>query len=121
MRSSKEVPHPTAAVSESQQSTKRGLTYGEEVLLLRNVFLVRRVEMKRGELLLGVVGLLLLLLLLLRGGLLWVTRIRLSSWRGSWVPSLSWGPLEGHVAHVGHVVRVRVVAHRHLVETAEAK
>lgn len=96
---------------------------GDEVLLLGNVFfflflfLVQRVEMKRGELLLGVVGLLLLLL----RGLLWVAGVRLSSGRGSWVSSLSRGPLEGHEGHVGHVVGVRVVAHRHLVETEGRK
>lgn len=64
----------------------------------------------RGELLLRVVGLLL-------RGLLGVTRVGLSCRRGSWVATLSWSRLIGHVGHIGHVVlaiSVGIVAHRHL-------
>lgn len=63
------------------------------------------------ELLLGVVGLLL-------GGLLGVARVGLSCWGCSWVPSLPWGSLVGHVGHVVLGIRIGVVAHRHLVESA---
>lgn len=68
-----------------------------------------------GELLLWVVGLLL-------WGLLWVARVRLSGWRGSWVAARSRSHLVGHVGHVGHVVlavRVGVVAHGELVVPAQ--
>lgn len=61
----------------------------------------------RGELLLWVVGLLL-------RGLLGVARVGLSSLRGSWVASLSWSPLIGHVGHVVLAVSIGIVAHRHL-------
>lgn len=65
----------------------------------------RGIDKQRGELLLGVVGLLLL------RGLLGVARVRLSGWGRSWV-SLSWS---GLVRHVVLTIAIGVVAHRHLV------
>lgn len=53
--------------------------------------------------------------LLLRRGL-GVTRVWLSSRRRSWVATLSWSGLVGHVGHVVLPVSIGIVAHRHLIE-----
>lgn len=69
---------------------------------------------REGELLLGVVGLLL-------RGLLWVARVGLSGRGGARVAPLSWSGLVGHVGHAVLAVSIGVVAHRHLVVPAQRK
>lgn len=116
MQSSFKVPvHfcSQAAVTAKQRMAGRD---GDEQLLLgalRFLYLVLtgeegKGEDGRGELLLGVVGMLL-------GGLLRVAGVALPGLWGRWVASLSWRRLVGHVGHVGHVVvRVGGVAHGHV-------